>query len=98
MIGRLSRAPAVDVQVESQFAINALSPAHRDYLAMGGSGFTLGDGALSYAREQIVEVYYNYALCDHVTLSPDLQLIRNPGYNRDRGPATFAGLRAHLEL
>jgi high affinity Mn2+ porin len=80
------------------FAINALSPAHRDYLAMGGAGFTLGDGALNYAREQIVEVYYNYAPCDHVTLSPDLQLIRNPGYNRDRGPARFIGLRAHLEF
>jgi len=34
----------------------------------------------------------------HLTLSPDLQWIRHPGYNRDRGPAGFAGLRLHLEF
>lgn len=79
-------------------AINALSSAHRDYLALGGSGFVLGDGALNYAREQIIEAYYNLVPFKHLTLSPDFQYIRNPGYNRDRGPARFAGLRAHLEL
>ncbi len=79
-------------------AIDALSSAHRDYLALGGSGFVLGDGALHYAREQIVEAYYNFVPFKHLTLSPDFQYIRNPGYNHDRGPARFAGLRAHLEL
>ena len=80
------------------FAINALSRSHREYLEMGGSGFVLGDGALNYAHEEIAELYYSYAPFAHLTLSPDLQWIRNPGYNRDRGPARFAGLRMHLEL
>ena len=80
------------------FAINGLSAAHRDYLALGGKGFTLGDGALSYGHERIIEAYYSYAVFNHFTLSPDIQLVRHPGYNRDRGPARFIGLRAHLEL
>jgi high affinity Mn2+ porin len=80
------------------FAINALSRSHREYLEMDGSGFVLGDGALDYAHEEVAELYYSYAPFAHLTLSPDLQWIRNPGYNRDRGPARFAGLRMHLEL
>lgn len=79
-------------------AINALSPLHRQYLEMGGSGFVLGDGALNYAHEEIAELYYSYAPFAHLTLSPDFQWIRHPGYNRDRGPAAFAGLRAHVEF
>jgi hypothetical protein len=30
-------------------------------------------------------------------VGPDFQYIRNPGYNRDRGPARFWTLRLHLE-
>jgi carbohydrate-selective porin OprB len=80
------------------FVVDGLSSDHRDYLAAGGSGFVLGDGALNYGREQIIEAYYNLSVIDHLTLSPDLQLIHNPGYNRDRGPARFVGLRAHVEF
>lgn len=80
------------------FASNGLSHDHRDYLEAGGSGFLIGDGRLDYAHEQILEIYYAAAIVPHVTLSPDFQFARNPGYNRDRGPARFLGLRAHLEL
>ena len=76
--------------------IDTLSRNHRDYLALGGSGFMLGDGALDYARERIVEAYYNVAVDEHLSFGPDLQLIRNPGYNRERGPARFIGMRAHV--
>lgn len=79
-------------------AANGISHDHRDYFAAGGSGFLIGDGRLSYAREQIAELYYAAQLIDHVTLSPDFQFVRNPGFNRDRGPTRFFGLRAHLEL
>ncbi|TAL73384.1 MAG: hypothetical protein EPN56_08150 [Rhodanobacter sp.] len=34
----------------------------------------------------------------HLTLSPDLQWIRHPGYDRARGPAAFAGLRTHVKF
>lgn len=79
-------------------AVDSLSSAHRDYLALGGQGFVLGDGALSYGREHILEAYYSYAVVEHLTLSPDFQLIDHPGYNRDRGPARFVALRAHVEF
>ncbi|MHB8679743.1 MAG: carbohydrate porin, partial [Rudaea sp.] len=78
-------------------AVDGLSTDHRNYLAAGGDGFLLGDGRLNYAQERIVEMYYAFQPFAHITLSPDLQYIRNPGYNRDRGPATFLGLRAHIE-
>lgn len=78
-------------------AANGLSKDHRDYLAAGGSGFMLGDGQLNYGTEQIVEVYYRIQPQKYVQLSPDFQYIRHPGYNQDRGPARFVGLRLHLE-
>ena len=81
-----------------------LSGPHRDYLAAGGSGFVLGDGRLDYAHEQILELYYRWQLFDslgkiplRLQLTPDFQYIRNPGYNEDRGPVRFYGLRLHLE-
>ena len=80
------------------FAANGISHDHRDYLAAGGSGFLVGDGRIDYGRERIVEIYYAAQVIPHVTLSPDFQFARNPGYNHDRGPARFLGLRAHLEL
>ena len=80
------------------FIRNGLSNDHRDYLALGGSGFLLGDGGLRYASETVFEAYYRFHVVDHLDLSPDLEFVRNPGYNRDRGPTRFVGLRAHLEL
>ena len=78
-------------------AMDALSRDHRDYLAAGGCGFLLCDGGLNYGHEEIAEIYYAIHLIAHVTLSPDFQFIRDPGYNRDRGPARFLGIRAHVE-
>ena len=37
---------------------NGLSAPHREYLALGGQGFLLGDGTLRYGREDILETYY----------------------------------------
>jgi high affinity Mn2+ porin len=79
------------------FAVNGLSPEHRNYLAAGGSGFTLGDGRLNYSTEQIGEAYYDLAVTSFAFVTADIQLIHNPGYNRDRGPARVVGLRVHLE-
>jgi high affinity Mn2+ porin len=78
-------------------AVNGLSQPHREYLAEGGSGFILGDGALNYGTEQIDEAYYAAKVAPFATVSADFQLIHNPGYNRDRGPARFLGMRIHLE-
>jgi high affinity Mn2+ porin len=87
-----------DDHISVALAIDRLSSEHRDYLALGGQGFVLGDGRLNYGREEIIEAYYSYSPIKHLTLSPDVQYIRHPGYNRDRGPAHFVALRAHLEI
>lgn len=79
-------------------AINMLGSAHRDYLAAGGLGAFLGDGALNYGKEQLVEVFYSLQLVKHLWISPDFQYIRNPGYNRDRGPVKIYGARFHAEF
>jgi hypothetical protein len=78
-------------------AINGLSEPHRNYLAAGGSGFLLGDGRLNYGTEQILESYYCFQFGHYVQLSPDVQFIVNPGFNRDRGPVHFWALRLHLQ-
>ncbi len=52
-------------------ALNAISHAHANYLAAGGLGFILGDGALSYAGERILETYYKYTIADGLHVSAD---------------------------
>ena len=77
---------------------NAISKDHQTYLADGGYGFLLGDGALNYARENIVETYYTAHVWRGIYVAPGLQHINNPGYNRDRGPALVPSFRLHLEF
>ena len=87
-----------DDEIGLAFVRNGLSLAHRDYLAAGGLGFFLGDGRLNYRAEQIVEAYYNVGVAKWFTLGFDVQRIANPGYNADRGPAGFYGMRLHAEF
>ncbi|MGA2134628.1 MAG: carbohydrate porin [Bryobacteraceae bacterium] len=79
------------------FIINGITGDHRRYLALGGLGFLLGDGALQYGHEQILEAYYNAHLWRGIYMAADLQHIWNPGYNQDRGPVTVASFRFHFE-
>jgi high affinity Mn2+ porin len=76
---------------------NMLSGSHRRVLELGGLTFFLGDGRLNYASERIFETYYAMAVTKGVTVSFDYQRIINPGYNADRGLASFFALRAHIE-
>jgi high affinity Mn2+ porin len=80
------------------FASNGISRDHQTYLALGGSGFLLGDGRLNYGRENIIESYYTLHVWRGVYPSFGLQHINNPGYNRDRGPVLVPTLRLHLEF
>jgi high affinity Mn2+ porin len=79
-------------------AINSLSRDHRDFVAAGGLGILIGDGALNYRRERILETYYAYALNKQITLTADYQLITNPAYNADRGPVSVFSGRLHGEF
>ena len=80
------------------FVSNGLSAPHRDYLALGGLGFLLGDGGLRYGREDIVESYYTAHLWRGVSASGGLQYIDRPGYNEDRGPLLVEMLRMHVDF
>ena len=76
---------------------HTINDAHRAYLAAGGAGFLLGDGALRYGPETFVETYYRGQLGPFLQIGPDVQYVRNPGYNRDRGPAWVTSLRVNVK-
>jgi len=95
---RIARSKRADDVVGLATAINALSASAQRYLAAGGLGLLIGDGALRYAPETIVETYYLAHVTDHWSLSVDAQRIAHPAYNRDRGPVSVIGLRVHGEL
>jgi high affinity Mn2+ porin len=79
--------------------ISGLSEDHLTYLAEGGYGFIIGDGALKYGAESVTEFYYKAKLfSDTFYLTANYQFVVNPAYNIDRGPAHVIGLRAHVEF
>ncbi len=88
-----------DDVVGAAMAINAISGDHAAYLARGGYGFLIGDGRLPHpGLESIFECYYNWSLRKPVAITPDYQFVRNPAYNRDRGPVHVLSIRLHFEL
>jgi hypothetical protein len=76
---------------------DAVSAAHRQYLARGGLSAFLGDGTLHYGRERVAELYYSADLGAGFMLTADVQRLVDPGYNRDRGPVALYALRLHWE-
>ena len=77
---------------------NGISKDHRTFLKAGGYGFIIGDGALNYGNENIIETFYNAKLSKFLWLTVDYQFVKNPGYNKDRGPLHVFGLRGHIEF
>src|SRR5271155_3568587 len=75
------------------FVANGIVAAHQQYLALGGLGFLLGDGGLTYGPEKIVEGFYTAHVWRGFFASFDLQHVNNPGYNQDRGPVTVPTMR-----
>jgi len=80
------------------FVMNGIVPAHQQYLALGGLGFLLGDGALTYGREKIVEAFYTAHLWRGFFMSYDFQHANNPGYNQARGPVAVSAFRFHTDF
>jgi high affinity Mn2+ porin len=79
--------------------INDISKDARNYLAAGGLGILIGDGALPKAGfEKILELYYKAAIVDGFNASVDFQHIENPAYNAVRGPVEVIGFRLHAEF
>jgi high affinity Mn2+ porin len=78
--------------------VNQISGIHQAFLNDGGLGILVGDGQLPHpGNEGIFETYYNFPwFISKITL--DCQLIVNPAYNRDRGPVSVFGVRAHTQF
>jgi len=80
------------------FVSNAIKRDHQNYLRYGGLGFLLGDGNLNYAREDILESYYNLHAWHGIYYALNLQFIDHPGYNKDRGPVLVEAIRMHVDF
>ena len=80
------------------FVTNAIKKDHQNYLRLGGLGFLLGDGNLNYAREDILEAYYNVHAWRGLYYAVDYQNIQHPGYNQARGPVNVESVRLHVEF
>lgn len=76
-------------------AFNTLSASAASYLAAGGMGVIVGDGALSYASENVFETYYAFRMYKGITATVDYQLLVNPAYNNVRGPVNVFSARLH---
>jgi high affinity Mn2+ porin len=88
----------VNDKVGLAFVSNAIKRDHQEYLKLGGLGFLLGDGRLNYAREDILEAYYNYHAWRGVFYAFDAQYIVHPGYNQNRGPVLVESVRMHVDF
>jgi high affinity Mn2+ porin len=95
LYGKLWHRPAD--KVGAGFVTNGISGDHARYLQLGGVGFLLGDGGLTYGLEKIFETYYTAHIWRGVSFAADWQYITNPGYNEVRGPASVFSLRLHIE-
>jgi hypothetical protein len=80
------------------FALAWISDVHAKYLAMGGVDGFVGDGHLHQAPEAVLDAFYAVNLFKAIWLTADYQLLMNPGFNADRGPAHILGARGHAEF
>ncbi|HXC78827.1 MAG TPA: carbohydrate porin [Candidatus Acidoferrum sp.] len=85
-----------DDSVGIAFVDSGISALREEYLNHGGLGILVGDGRLPHpGAEQILETYYNVSLVSWLHVSLDYQWVKNPAYNRDRGPVSVFALRVH---
>lgn len=79
------------------FLVNGLSADHRRYLQLGGLGFILGDGGLTYGLEKIFETYYTIHVFNGASFAVDWQHVTDPGYNEVRGPVSVISFRVNVQ-
>ena len=78
--------------------VNEASSQRLAYLAAGGLGILVGDGRLPHpGLETSFETYYSLQVVKGLHATLDYQFIDNPGYNRDRGPASVLAVRLHAQ-
>lgn len=86
-----------DDKIGEAFLVNGISGDHARYLQLGGMGFILGDGGLTYGLEKIFETFYTAHIWGGISVAADWQHITDPAYNQARGPASVISFRLHLE-
>jgi high affinity Mn2+ porin len=79
-------------------SLAGIASDHSRYLQLGGYGFMLGDGGLSYCGELLLEAYYSFQPYKWLSLTGDYQYVGNPAYNSARGPVSIVSGRIHLEI
>jgi high affinity Mn2+ porin len=81
------------------FLDDDISAEREQYLNLGGLGILVGDGKLPHpGPEQVLETYYSVGVFSWAQLSADYQYVKNPAYNRDRGPVSIWSLRLHMQF
>ena len=67
---------------------------------MGSVGVSVKgpDGALNYAKERVLEAYYDGKIAKHLRGALDYQFIADPAFNSARGPVSAFGMRLHFEF
>jgi high affinity Mn2+ porin len=78
--------------------VSGISRDNQLYLAAGGLGILDGDGALNYAKEKVLEAYYDGKIAKHLHGALDYQFVADPAFNSARGPVSVFGMRLHFEL
>ncbi|HTV98477.1 MAG TPA: carbohydrate porin [Steroidobacteraceae bacterium] len=78
---------------------DGISAEREEYLNLGGLGILVGDGKLPHpGAEQVLETYYRLGALSWLHVSLDYQYVKNPAYNRDRGPVSIYGVRVHAQF
>ena len=94
-----SRWTRADDTVGLAGIVNGISAARERYLNAGGLGILVGDGQLPHpGPEQILETYYSLGVVAQARVSLDYQFVKNPAYNRDRGPVSIFAVRFHAQF
>jgi hypothetical protein len=69
-------------KIGAAFVTNGISGDPRRYLALGGLGFILGDGGLTYGLEKIFETYYTTHIWRGVSFGADWEAHHQPRVQR----------------
>jgi high affinity Mn2+ porin len=75
-----------------------ISPAHAEYLRLGGIDGFIGDGSIKPGVESTLDLFYSVNLRRSLWLSGDYQHVINPAFNADRGPVNILSARIHVEF
>jgi len=65
---------------------------------MGGVDGFVGDGAITAAAEESLDLFYSASFDKVYWLTGDYQHIPNPGFNAARGPVNVFTVRIHGEF